>query len=330
MKDRKIIIGTRASDLAIWQAEFVKKKIKRDFPQLEIEIKTITTKGDQILDKPLDKIDDKGLFTKEIEKELLEGKIDLAVHSLKDLQVYTPKGLILGAVPERQSPEDVIVAKEKRLSIRKLKKNAVVATGSLRRKAQILYFRKDIQIVDIRGNINTRIKKFLESDWDAMILAKVALERLGLEEYISADLDFKEMLPAVGQGALGIEIREDDDYIKSLIRRINHEDTEMCVRAERAFLRRLGGGCKNPIAAHAKIKGISLLIDGLVATEDGKLYFRSTVYGSKNEPEKVGRKLAESILNMGANRIIKDPLKQKKQFIRRPNAKFQKIQKDKK
>ena len=281
-------------------------------------------------DKPLDKIEDKGLFTKEIEKELLEGKIDLAVHSLKDLQVFTPKGLILGAVTERHSAEDVIIARQKKLSIRKLPKNAIVATGSLRRKAQILYLRKDIQIVDVRGNIGTRIKKFLESNWDAMILAKAGLERLGMDEYISAELDFNEMLPAVGQGALGIEIRENDESIKSLIRKLNHEDTEMCVRAERAFLRRLGGGCKNPIAANAKIKGISLIIDGLVATEDGRYYYRSTVYGSRNEPEKIGRKLAESILNMGANKIIRDPLKNRNKFMRKPNAKFQKIQKNKK
>jgi hydroxymethylbilane synthase len=306
MNDKHIVIGTRASELALWQAEFVKKLIKRQYPQLTIDLKLITTKGDQILDTALDKIPDKGLFTKELEVALLDGSIDLAVHSLKDLQVNLPDGLILGAITERYSPEDVIISKEKKLSLRKLRRNAVIATGSTRRQAQIRYIRKDIQIEELRGNINTRINKYLNSNWDAIILAKAGVERLGLEEYISAKLDVREMLPAVGQGALAVEIREDNAFAKELLKKLNHQDTEIAVRAERAFLRRLGGGCKNPIAALAKIKGPSILIDGLVATVDGKNYFRSTISGSKMEPEIVGKKLAESVYNMGAKKIMKE------------------------
>jgi len=311
MDNRRILIGTRASELAIWQAEFVKKFIKRQYPQLDINLKLIKTEGDKVLDTALDKIEGKGLFTKEIENELLSGEIDIAVHSLKDLPTDLPQGLILGAITERQSAEDVIVSKEKRMSIRKLPKKATIATSSLRRQAQVRYFRKDITILDLRGNIQTRIKKYLESDWDAIILAKAGLERLGMEEYISGVLEIKDMLPAVGQGALGVEIRHDDSLVKELLKKVNHQNSEIEIKAERAFLKRLGGGCKAPIAAYAKLHKnsmgkIILLIDGLVATVDGKNYFRSTISGSPNEPEKAGITLAESVLKMGARKIIKE------------------------
>lgn len=317
MNTKRVLIGTRASELAIWQAEYVKKIIKRQYPQLDINLKLIKTQGDKVLDTALDKIEGKGLFTKELENELLSGEIDIAVHSLKDLPTDLPQGLILGAITERQSVEDVIVSKEKKMSIRKLPKKAVIATGSLRRQAQVRYFRKDISILDLRGNIQTRIKKYLESDWDAIIVAKVGLERLGMEEYISGILETKDMLPAVGQGALGIEIRQDDTFVKELLKKVNHSNTEIEVKAERAFLRRLGGGCKTPIAAYAKLRKNTmgqtiLLIDGLVATVDGKNYFRSTISGSPNEPEKVGFALAESVLKMGARKIIREIQKLKK------------------
>lgn len=305
MKDKKVIIGTRSSELAIWQAEFVKKLLKRQNPQLVIDLKLVQTKGDDILDVALTQIDDKGFFTKELESELLSGAIDMAVHSLKDLQTVLPEGLKLEAITKRQSPEDVIISREKNMSIRKLKKNAVIATGSLRRAAQVLYIRKDVTILDLRGNINTRIKKFLDSSWDAIILAKAGLERLGLEEYISGVLETKEMLPAVGQGALAVEIREDNVYAKEILKKVNHAETEIEVRAERAFLKRLGGGCKTPIAAFAKIRGNNILIDGLVATPDGRNYFRSTVSGLKQEPELIGKRLAESVMKMGARKFLK-------------------------
>jgi len=280
MNNKRILIGTRASELAIWQAEFVKKMIKRQNPQLDVNLKLIKTEGDKNLESALDKIEGKGLFTKELENELLSGSIDIAVHSLKDLPVEIPAGLILGAITERHSAEDVIISKEKRLSIRKLKKNAVIATGSLRRQAQVRYFRKDITIHDLRGNIQTRIKKYLDSDWDAIILAKAGIERLGLEEYISGVLEIREMLPAVGQGALAVEIRSDDSFTNEFLKKVNHINTALETSAERAFLKRLGGGCKAPIAAFAKLKNNTILIDGLVATVDGKNYFRSTISGS--------------------------------------------------
>jgi hydroxymethylbilane synthase len=306
MKGKRILIGTRSSELAIWQAEFVKKKLKKAYPQLTIDLKLVTTKGDKILDLPLEKIDGKGLFTKELENEILDGKIDMAVHSLKDLEVDLAPGLILAAVTKRGSIEDVIISKQKKLSIRKLPKNAVIATGSLRRRAQVKYFRKDVKIEDLRGNISTRIKKYLDSQWDAIILAKAGVERMGLEEHISAVLDTREMLPAVGQGALVIEIREDNEFAKEILRSVNDVKTETEITAERAFLRKLGGGCKTPIAAYANTKGNKLLIDGLVATVDGKNYFRSTIAGSINDPQKTGEKLAVSILRMGAKNIIKE------------------------
>ncbi len=309
MKGKRIIIGTRSSELALWQAEYIKKLLSKQFPQLTVDLKLVKTKGDTILDVALDKIEGKGLFTKELENELLEGSIDMAVHSLKDLQVDIPEGLTLASVTKRHSVEDVIISKEKNMSIRKLRKKAVIATGSLRRRAQVKYFRKDITIEDLRGNINTRIMKFIESDWDAIILAKAGLERLGMEEHISGVLEIKEMLPAVGQGALGVEIKTDNDFIKEILQKITHHETSLETSAERAFLKRLGGGCKTPIAAYAKIKGNNILIDGMVATVDGKNYFRSTISGMKSEPEAVGKKLAESILKMGANKIIKDIIK---------------------
>ncbi len=302
---KKLVIGTRGSDLALWQTNFVAKKIKRYFPQIEIETKIIKTKGDQILDKALDKINGKGLFTKALENELLSGEIDLAVHSLKDLPTYLPKGLILAAVTERHSPEDVIISKKKHLAIKRFSKKATIATGSLRRKAQLLYIRKDLNVVDVRGNVNTRIKKFLESDWEAMILARAGVERLDLDEYISSIIDVKEMVPAVGQGALGIEAKADNSELQIIMKKINHINTEIETKAERAFLKRLGGSCKTPIAAYAKIKNNRLFLDGLVSTEDGKQYFRSATAGNINNPEKIGINLAESVLKMGAKTIIK-------------------------
>lgn len=302
---KKLIIGSRGSDLALWQSNFVANKIKRFFPQIEIEIKIIKTKGDQILDKALDKINDKGLFTKELENELLLSNIDLAVHSLKDLPTYLPRGLKLAAVTERYNPEDVIIAKKKNMSIKRFSKKATVATGSLRRKAQLLYIRKDLNIVDIRGNVNTRIKKYLESDWEALILARAGVERLDLDEHISSIIDVKEMVPAVGQGALAIETKVDNTDLQVILKKINHENTEIETRAERAFLNRLGGGCKTPIAAYSKIRNNKLFLDGLVSTEDGKQYFRSASAGNMNNPEKLGINLAESVLKMGAKKIIK-------------------------
>ena len=289
---QKLIIGTRSSSLAMWQAEYIMGLIIEIHPEMEIELKHIKTKGDEILDVSLDKFDNKGIFTKEIENELLSSSIDLAVHSLKDLQTDLPEGLKLGAVPERHRVEDVLIAKEKGIGIDDLKLNATVATGSVRRKAQLLHRRPDLNIVDIRGNVNTRIDKFLKSDWDGMLLAAAGVERLGLEEYISSYIHTDIILPAVGQGALGIEIRESDEYTERIIKEINHKPTLIAVTAERAFLKALGGGCKTPIAALGIVRDDELILEGMVASLDGKKVERKKLTGNINSPENIGEKLA--------------------------------------
>ncbi|MBI5325689.1 MAG: hydroxymethylbilane synthase [Ignavibacteriae bacterium] len=288
----KLIIGTRSSKLALWQAEHVKGLILACHPELEIEIKHISTKGDEIIDVSLDKFDDKGIFTKEIENELLRGTIDLAVHSLKDLQTELPYGLKLGAVPKRHRSEDVLIARKAGIGINDLKKNAIIATGAVRRTAQLLHCRPDLKIEDIRGNVNTRIDKFLKSDWDGLVLAAAGVERLGLEQYISSFIPTDIVLPAVGQGALGIEIRENDYYTEEILKSINHEVTLIAVTAERAFLKALGGGCKTPIAALGTVIGNELNLAGMAASVDGKDVIRKNLTENINSPEKSGEKLA--------------------------------------
>lgn len=292
---QKLIIGTRSSRLALWQAEYIKRLVKDIHPEMEIELKLIKTKGDEILDISLDKFEDKGIFTKEIENELLKGTIDLAVHSLKDLQTELPEGLKLGAVPDRHRVEDVLIAREKGIGIDDLKLNAIIATGSVRRKAQLLHRRPDLKIVVIRGNVNTRIDKFLKSDWDGMVLAAAGVERLGLEEFISSYIPSDIILPAVGQGALGIEIREDDIITEEIIKEINHEPTLIAVTAERAFLIALGGGCKTPIAALGIVNGKELTLEGLVASTDGKNVKRKKIIGNINNADSIGKRLASQL-----------------------------------
>ncbi|MEW6004025.1 MAG: hydroxymethylbilane synthase [Stygiobacter sp.] len=306
MKKNKLIIGSRGSELALWQANFVKNELERKNKNLFVEIKIINTKGDKILDVALSKIGDKGLFTKELEKELLVGNIDIAVHSLKDLQTEIPKGLILTAVTKRHPVEDVLISKKNKTTISSLKENAIVATGSLRRKAQLLHIRPDVKTVELRGNVPTRIKKFLESDWDAIILARAGVERLKLSKYISSYIPIKEILPAVGQGALGIEIKEDNFFAQKILKSINDEKTFVEVRAERALLKKLEGGCQVPIGAYAELKRNGLYLDAVVASLDGSMTFRKKIRGSKKDPEKVGEKLANQLLKAGASIILKE------------------------
>ncbi|MDF1611730.1 hydroxymethylbilane synthase [Stygiobacter electus] len=306
MKINKLIIGSRGSELALWQANFVKNELERKNKNLFVEIKIINTKGDKILDVALSKIGDKGLFTKELEKELLVGNIDIAVHSLKDLQTEIPKGLILTAVTKRHPVEDVLISKKNKTTISSLKENAIVATGSLRRKAQLLHIRPDVKTVELRGNVPTRIKKFLESDWDAIILARAGVERLKLSKYISSYIPIKEILPAVGQGALGIEIKEDNFFAQKILESINDEKTFVEVRAERALLKKLEGGCQVPIGAYAELKRNGLYLDAVVVSLDGSMTFRKKIRGSKKDPEKVGEKLANQLLKAGASIILKE------------------------
>lgn len=306
MKKRKLIIGSRGSELALWQADFVKKQLEKSDKNLEVEIKIIRTKGDKILNKSLSKIGDKGLFTKELENELFKGSIDIAVHSLKDLQTELPEGLILAAVTKRHPVEDVLIARKKKTTIDSLREGAVVATGSLRRKAQLLHLRPDIKIVDLRGNVPTRINKFLESDWDAIILARAGVERLNLKKYISSYISVDEILPAVGQGALGIEVKEDNKDAIEILESIHDFDTCVETAAERSLLKALEGGCQVPIGAYAKKESNGLYLDAVVASLDGTITFRKKARGSSANPEALGKTLAKDLLRAGARKILSD------------------------
>ena len=310
---QKIIIGSRGSELALWQANFVKKELEKlKIPlagknrNVSVEIKIIKTKGDKILDVALSKIGDRSLFTKELEIELLNKKIDLAVHSLKDLQTEIPKGLKLAAVTKRHNVQDVLISRKKGTTVFNLPENATVATGSLRRRCQLLHIRPDLKIVELRGNVPSRIKKFLESDWDAIILARAGVERLNLIKYISSIIRTDVILPAVGQGALGIETRTDNKIVNEIVKSIHHENTYKAVLAERALLKTLEGGCQVPIGAFAEVKQNGLYIDALVGSLDGSITYRKKIRGSKNHPEKLGKKLADDLMKAGARIILEE------------------------
>jgi len=301
---QKVIIGSRGSDLALWQANFVKRELSKKNKNLSVEIKIIKTKGDKILDVALSKIGDKSLFTKELETELLNKRIDLAVHSLKDLQTEIPKELKLTAITKRHNVQDVLIARKKGTTIFNLPEGATVSTGSLRRKCQLLHIRPDLKLVELRGNVPSRIKKFLNSDWDAIILARAGVERLKLNKHISSIIKTDVMLPAVGQGALGIETRADNKVVNEIVKSIHHEDTYKGVLAERALLKTLEGGCQVPIGAFAEVKPNGLFLDAMVGSLDGSLTFRKKIRGSKNNPEKVGRQLANDLSKAGAKIIL--------------------------
>jgi hydroxymethylbilane synthase len=301
---QKIIIGSRGSELALWQANFVKRELEKKNKNVSVEIKIIKTKGDKILDVALSKIGDKSLFTKELEIELLNKRIDVAVHSLKDLQTTIPEGLLLAAVTRRHKVQDVLISWKKGTTIFNLPENAAVATGSLRRRCQLLHLRPDLNIVELRGNVPSRIKKFLESDWDAIILARAGVERLKLNKHISSIIKTDVMLPAVGQGALGIETRAENKTVIEIVKSIHHEETYKAVLAERSLLKTLEGGCQVPIGAFAEVTSNGLTIDALVGSLDGSLTFRKKIRGSKNSPEKLGKKLADDLLKAGAKIIL--------------------------
>ena len=303
---QKIIIGSRGSELALWQANFVKHEIEKKNKNVKVEINIIKTKGDKILDVALSKIGDKSLFTKELEIELIERRIDLAVHSLKDLQTKLPKELKLAVVTKRHDVEDVLIARKKGMTISKLPENAKVATGSLRRRSQLLHLRPDLNVFDLRGNVPSRINKFLESDWDAIILARAGVERLKLKKYISSYIPIDEILPAVGQGALGIEIHTDNKVVEEIIRSLHHEDTYKAVLSERALLKALEGGCQVPIGAFSEVKSSGLYLDAMVGSLDGTITYRKKLRGSKNDPEKLGTQLAKDLLKAGAKEILKE------------------------
>ncbi len=305
----KIIIGTRGSALALWQAEWVKASLEKLSAGVQIELNKIKTTGDKILDVPLAKVGGKGLFVKEIEEALLEGTADIAVHSMKDVPTEFPPGLHLAVICEREDPRDAFISAIKdgqfrTTSFNGLPQGARIGTSSLRRSSQLLHKRPDLKIEQLRGNLNTRLKKLDEGRFDAIILAVAGVRRLGWQDRITEILLPETSLPAIGQGAVGIECRIDDKIINSLISRLNHSETAICVRAERALLKRLEGGCQVPIAAHARLLSGTITIDGLVGSVTGDRIVKSSIEGDPDNAEALGVRLAENLLAMGAKEIL--------------------------
>lgn len=297
-----IRIATRQSPLALWQAEHVRNRLQQAHPGLEVELVLFTTQGDRILDTPLAKIGGKGLFVKELENALLDGRADLAVHSMKDVPVDFPEGLGLVAIGEREDPSDAFVS-NRYASIDALPAGATVGTSSLRRRCQLLALRPDLQIHDLRGNVGTRLRKLDEAQYDAIVLASAGLIRLGLSGRIATKLDFDVSLPAVGQGALGLECRLDDANTRSLISVLHHPKTAACVMAERALNAHLHGGCQVPIAAHAIWQGELLWLRGRVGQLDGRQLLKAEATG--RQPEQLGQEVAKALLDNGAAEILR-------------------------
>lgn len=301
--ERKIRIGTRGSELALWQAKFISSLIGAERTELVV----IKTEGDRILNVSFNKMEGKGFFTKEIEEALLENRIDLAVHSLKDLPTEDVKGLKLAAVPERGDCHDMIImhsdAYEKRDGIT-IKSGSMIGTSSVRRMAQLKSFDPTLRIEALRGNVNTRIKKLKANDYDAILMAKAAVERINLDisEFIIQVLDEMLFLPAPAQGALGLQVRADDEYTYNIARKLNHAETEVLVTAERSFLKNFGGGCHIPLGAYARFSGSEIILDGIIASPDGSFTARSTVSGS--DPVSVGAELSDKIKSQGAEKYI--------------------------
>ncbi|MEK6715031.1 MAG: hydroxymethylbilane synthase, partial [Candidatus Omnitrophota bacterium] len=297
----KVLIGSRGSKLALIQSGLVKDILKRAYPDLKIEIKVIKTTGDKILDAPLAKIGGKGLFTKEIEEALLRNEIDLAVHSMKDLPTDMPQGLTIGAITKREDACDVLVSYES-FTIKTLPKKAKAGTSSLRRRAQLLSIRPDLDTLDLRGNLDTRLKKLENGRYDAIILAYAGIKRLGLKLSMTK-ISFDEMLPQAGQGALGVEIRKDDAEARNLIKILDDNDSRLCIEAERAVLSGLGGGCQVPIGVYANIEDNEIRVKAGVFSLDGKTSIKDEIRGNKKEAEILGKKLADSLRNKGAKEI---------------------------
>ena len=296
-------IGTRGSQLALFQANWVKDQLVRTRPELKVTLIKIKTTGDKIQDAPLAKIGGKGLFVKEIEEALIQRRVDLAVHSIKDVPTEFPKGLYLSVITKREDPRDVFISKDGK-TLKDLPQGAKIGTSSLRRQAQLLHFRSDLELIPLRGNLDTRLKKLKTLNLDAIVLALAGVKRLGLEERISEIIPIDISLPAIGQGALGIETRMDDRVVEDQIRFLNDPDSSIAITAERAFLKKLEGGCQVPIAAFAQKVGSTLQIDGLVGTIDGKRLIRHHLEGPIEEAEPLGTQLAEILLVKGAKEIL--------------------------
>ncbi len=300
----KIKIGTRGSNLALFQAELAKKALQSAFPDLLAELVVITTKGDKIQDVALSKIGDKGLFTKELDMALLRKEIDVAVHSLKDMPTTLPEGITLGAVLEREDPRDALLSRDKK-NLNQLGENERIATSSLRRKAGLLHLNPGFRIVDIRGNVNTRIKKMESGYCDAMVMAVAGLKRVNMEHYITEIIPPATLMPAVSQGAIGIEIRMDDAHMERLMQKINHQPTRLSVSAERAFLKRLEGGCQIPSGCYTQMKKGSMVIYGFIAATDGSRYIKDQIEGPAEKGEELGKELADILLEKGGREVLR-------------------------
>ncbi|PRR71179.1 hydroxymethylbilane synthase [Neomoorella humiferrea] len=302
---REIKVGSRDSELARWQARWVIESLAKAWPDLTFRLITFKTKGDKILDVALARIGDKGLFTKELEVALMDGVIDMAVHSMKDMPTSLPKGLKIGAVGRREEPADVLISPAG-YTLNTLPIKARVGTSSLRRKAQLAHFRPDLELVDIRGNVPTRLAKMEREGLAAIVLAAAGLKRLNLNRIHGETLPYSICLPAVGQGAIGVEIRADDEEMARIVAAINHAPTAAAVYAERAFLRSLEGGCQVPIGALATVEGEAMIIQGMVASLDGRRVLRDFVSAATSAPEAAGRELARKLLDRGAGTILEE------------------------
>ncbi|MDM1249131.1 hydroxymethylbilane synthase [Acinetobacter sichuanensis] len=297
-------IATRQSPLAMWQAEHIRDRLEQLHPQVKVELVTFVTQGDKILDTPLAKIGGKGLFVKELEAALLDGRADLAVHSMKDVPMHLPEGLELAVICEREDPFDAFVSNQYE-KFEDLPQGAKLGTSSLRRKCQVLKQRPDLDVIDLRGNVGTRLSKLDAGQYDAIILASSGLKRLGLHERIRHTLDAQVSLPAVGQGALGLECRSNDQEILDLIMPLMHQETDVCVRAERAFNAYLEGGCQVPIAGYATLEGQTISLEGRVGSPDGQTLLIQQVQGTTAQAEELGVTLAKALLDLGAGDLLK-------------------------
>lgn len=297
-------IATRQSPLALWQAEYIRARLQELHPDLTVELVKFVTQGDKILDTPLAKIGGKGLFVKELEAALLDGRADLAVHSMKDVPMALPEGLTLAVICEREDPLDAFVSNQFE-KFADLPQGAKVGTSSLRRKSQILKQRPDLQIIDLRGNVGTRLGKLDDGQYDAIILASAGLKRLGLSERIRHCLAPDISLPAVGQGALGLECRAADSEVLALIQPLLHEETDVCVRAERAFNAYLEGGCQVPIAGYATLQNGQIHIEGRVGSADGQTLLRAELTDEASNAQQLGENLARNLLEQGAGELLK-------------------------
>ena len=303
MSTERLRIATRKSPLALWQAEHVRARLLETHPGLQVELVTMSTQGDRVLDSPLAKIGGKGLFVKELEQGMLEGRADIAVHSMKDVPVEFPPGLGIGAILEREDPQDGFVS-NRYGSIDELPQGARVGTSSLRRQCQLRAWRPDLKLLDLRGNVNTRLGKLDRGDYDAIVLACAGLKRLGMNSRITRALTPEELLPAIGQGVIGIECRIEDDPVRQLIEPLEHGPTRLRIQAERAFNAALAGGCQAPVAGFSRLENDLIELRGLVGWPDGSEIVRGQISGPAQDAETLGRELAEELLARGARPIL--------------------------